>query len=56
VHILEGHSEHAVAGEIDGRSVRQPGFDRLGDNFAATWFLWERDANLCINNRELKNV
>ena len=54
VHILEGHSKNAVASEIDRRSVRRSGFDCLGDNLAATWFLRKGDASLYINNRKLK--
>ena len=54
VHILEGHSEDAIAGEIDCGSVSSSGFDSLGNNLAATWFLRERSARLYIDSRELK--
>ena len=56
VHILEGHSENAVAGEIDRRSVRGSRFDPLGNNLAAIWFLWERDAGLYVDNQKLKKL
>jgi len=46
MHILEGHSKDAVASEINCRSVLWSGFDRLGDNLAAAWFLGESLAEL----------
>ena len=54
IHILEGHSKNAIAGEIDRRSVLGFGFDRLGDNLAPTWFLWERNTGLYIDTQRLK--
>lgn len=54
VHIPERDPEDPIASEIDRRSFPRPGFDRLGDNHTATWFLWETGASLHINNQGLK--